>query len=359
MIRPVERDTVAVYEKRAAEWSERRPVRVPELARALGARVADGAIRIDLGCGAGKHLAELGRPIVAFDAARAMLAIAHEAASDAWCVQGDLESLPFRRGSLGGSWARASYLHVRRDRLPWALTELHRALAVEAPAAFTFRHGRNDGPIAGDDFPGRFFAEWTVGPLRDVIEGAGFAVQDVAHDGGEWITVNASRARTLPDYVGPEMRVLVCGLNPSVYAADVGVGFARPGNRFWPAALAARLVSRDRDPAHALQIHGIGMTDLSKRATRSADELSKQDYVEGVARVERLVTWLKPAVVCFVGFAGWRAAVDPKARAGEQPNRLGGARVYVMPNPSGLNTHSTTADLADHLRAALELSQQS
>ncbi len=358
MIRPVDRDTVAVYETRAAEWSERRPARVPELARALGSRVADGVIRIDLGCGAGKHLQELGRPVVAFDAAGAMLAIARDAAPDAWCVQGDLESLPLRRGSLGGSWARASYLHVRRDRLPWALTELHRALAIDAPAAFTFRFGRSEGPIPDDDFPGRFFAEWEVEPLRDVLVGAGFGVNEVAHDGGEWVTVNASRARTLPDYVGPEMRLLVCGLNPSVYAADVGVGFARPGNRFWPAALAAGLVSRDRDPAHALQTHGIGMTDLCKRATRGADELSKRDYVEGVARVERLVNWLRPAAVCFVGFAGWRSAVDPKAKAGEQSNRFGGARTYVMPNPSGLNTHHTTADLADHLRAALALAEQ-
>jgi TDG/mug DNA glycosylase family protein len=191
-----------------------------------------------------------------------------------------------------------------------------------------------------------------------VIEGAGFAIQEVAHDGGEWVTVSASRARTLPDYVAPAMRLLICGLNPSIYAADIGVGFARPGNRFWPAALAAGLVSRDRDPADALQTHQVGMTDLCKRATRRADELSKQDYVDGVARVERLVTWLRPAAVCFVGFAGWRAAVDPKAKAGEQPNRFGGARTYVMPNPSGLNTHHTTDDLADHLRAALKLSEQ-
>ncbi len=292
------------------------------------------------------------------DAARAMLAIARDVAPNAWCVQADLEALPFRRGSLGGSWARASYLHVRRDRLPWALAGLHQVLAVDAPAAFTFRVGRNEGAIPGDDFPGRFFAEWEVEPLRDVLIGAGFAISHLAHDGDEWVTVHASRARTLPDFVGPEMRMLVCGLNPSVYAADVGVGFARPGNRFWPAALAAGLVSRDRDPAHALQKHGIGMTDLCKRATRSADALSKSDYQEGVARVERLVSWLRPAAVCFVGFAGWRAAVDPKAKPGEQPIHFGGTRTYVMPNPSGLNTHHTSADLAEHLRAALALAEQ-
>jgi TDG/mug DNA glycosylase family protein len=359
MIRRVDRETVQVYEVRAAEWSERRPTRVPEMARSLGDEVAPGAVRIDVGCGAGKHLEYLGSPVIALDAARSMLAIARNAAPHAWCLQADLEALPLRRGSIGGSWARASYLHVHRDRLPWALMDLHRVLAVDAPAAFTFRHGRNEGAIPEDDFPGRFFAEWVPDALRDVLVGAGFVVDDVAHDGGEWITVHATRARTLPDFVGPGMRLLVCGLNPSVYAADAGVGFARPGNRFWPAALAAGLVSRDRDPMHALQAHGIGMTDLCKRATRSADALSKLDYVDGVARVERLVSWLRPSAVCFVGFAGWRAAVDAKAKAGEQPEGLGGVPTYVMPNPSGINAHASVDDIAAHLVAAAELADRS
>ena len=66
------------------------------------------------------------------------------------------------------------------------------------------------------------------------------------------------------------MRLLVVGLNPSLYSADVGVGYRRPGNRFWPAALGAGLVTRDRDPSHALRVHGVGMTDLVKRATSNA-----------------------------------------------------------------------------------------
>jgi TDG/mug DNA glycosylase family protein len=359
MIRPLDRATVAVYEARALEWRDRRPPRFPELARALGTEIPTGAIRMDVGCGSGGHLEHLGRPVVALDAAHAMVALAHEAAPDAWCVQGDLEALPLRRGSVGGSWARASYLHVRRTHLPAAFMELHRALVVDAPAAFTFRHGRGEGTLVEDDFAGRLFAEWELEPLRDVLVGAGFSVDSLEHDGGEWIHVRARRARTLPDFVGPEMRLLVCGLNPSVYAADVGVGFARPGNRFWPAALAAGLVSRDRDPMDALRMHGIGMTDLCKRATRSASELSKRDYADGVARVQRLVEWLRPRAVCFVGFAGWRAAVDPKARAGEQPDGFGGVPAYVMPNPSGLNAHSTPADFEVHLRAAAALADRS
>ncbi len=354
----MDRETVAVYEAHAEEWRDRRPTRAPELAQAIGEAVAPDGIRMDVGCGAGKHLAYLGRPVVALDAARAMLELAREIAPDAWCVQSDLETLPIRRGSIGGVWARASYLHVRRTRLPWALMELHRTLAVDAPAAFTFRWGTNEGAIPDDDFAGRFFAEWQAEPLRDVFVGAGFSVSEVTHDGGDWLTVRASRAQTLPDFVDADMRLLVCGLNPSVYAADAGIGFARPGNRFWPAALAAGIVSSDRDPMHALRVHGIGMTDLCKRATRSADVLTKADYIEGVARVERLVEWLRPGAVCFVGFAGWRAAVDPKAKAGEQPNGFGGVPAYVMPNPSGINAHATLDDIAAHLQAAAALADR-
>lgn len=358
MIRPVDRDTVDVYEQRAQEWRDRRPARFPERARALGEEVRRGAARIDVGCGAGLHLEHLGNPVVALDAAYAMVALARDAAPDALPMQADLEALPFRRGSVGGSWARASYLHVRRARLPYALMELHRALEVSAPAAFTFRPGSNEGEIPDDEFAGRLFAEWDTEPLRDVVVGAGFTVDEMVLE-GEWINVHATRARTLPDFVRPDMELLVCGLNPSEYAADVGVGFARPGNRFWPAALAAGLVSRDREPAHALSEHGMGMTDLVKRATKSADALSKADYIDGVARVERLVRWLQPNAVCFVGFAGWRAAIDPKAKAGEQRQGFGHRPVYVMPNPSGINANATLDDITEHLRAAAALATRS
>jgi TDG/mug DNA glycosylase family protein len=94
------------------------------------------------------------------------------------------------------------------------------------------------------------------------------------------------------------------------------------------------------------------MTDLVKRATRSADALSNDEYAEGVARVERLIRWLRPRAVCLVGFAGWRAAIDKKAKAGEQPVGLGGVPVYVMPNPSGINASSSLDDITNHLRGA-------
>jgi TDG/mug DNA glycosylase family protein len=212
------------------------------------------------------------------------------------------------------------------ELLPLALADLHRSLAVGA---------RVDLPTAGVA-PGRW---------ADIVEGAGFRL-----DRGK-----AIRERTLPDCVGPDMRLLVVGLNPSLYAADAGVGFARPGNRFWPAALAAGLVTEARQPRRALVDHGIGMTDLVKRATRSAAELHLNEYRHGLDRVERLVAWLRPAVVCFLGLTGWRTAVDRQAVAGPQPRVLGGRPVYVMPNPSGANAHTRPAEFAAHLRAAVEL----
>ena len=344
-----------VYHERAEDWRVARPPRFLDEVRSLASEVGEGTVVADLGCGAGLHLPLLPRPTVALDAALAMVRLARDAAPDAWPVQADLEALPFRRGALGGGWARASYLHVRRDRLPVALADLQHALAVGAPAHLLLLAGDEDGELPDDDFAGRWFAAWNPDALRDVFVGAGFDVQTCAQDPeSHWIHVHVVRARTLPDTVGPGMRLLVCGLNPSVYSADAGIGFARPGNRFWPAAIAAGLVTVDRDTRAALAT-GIGMTDLVKRATPRADELTRDEYRDGLARVERLVRWLQPGAVCFVGLAGWRAAVDRRAVAGVQPDGIAGRPAYVMPSTSGLNARVPPAELADHLRAALAL----
>jgi TDG/mug DNA glycosylase family protein len=187
--------------------------------------------------------------------------------------------------------------------------------------------------------------------MRDVLHGAGFAVHESTFD-REWTRARASRMRSLADVVGPGMRLLVVGLNPSEYAADRGIAFARPGNRFWPAALRAGLVTRDRDPLHALREHGLGTTDLVKRATPRADALTADEYRVGMARVERLVAWLQPAAVCFAGLTGNRTAVDRAATTGWQSRPVGGRPTYVMPNPSGVNGHASLDQLAEHLRVA-------
>jgi double-stranded uracil-DNA glycosylase len=355
-------DTLAVYEQRAAEWkAQRRPVHLDDavaFARQVDAR--GRAPVVDLGCGPGWYSSSLGDPVIALDAARAMLDLAADEAPSAWRVQADLGALPFGRGTLAGAWASRSYVHLAQSAVPLALADLHRALQVDAPLHLhVFIGDLEHGPVPGDDFAGRQFSAWPPDRLLDVVVGAGFSVDRIDHrlagDGLEQSVLSATRARTLPDTVGPGMRLLICGLNPSVYSADVGIGFGRAANRFWAAALAAGIVHRDRDPRAALVTDVVGMTDLVKRATPRADALTTAEYRDGLARVTRLVDWLHPGAVCFVGLAGWRAAADRKAAAGVQPDRLGSTPVYVMPSTSGLNARTSPTELAAHLRAAAHL----
>ena len=343
--------TVKVYETNVDDWIEHRRRARPPSIDAFVRRVPPG-VRADVGCGPGWHSGDLGEPVVAFDAARGMAAQVRTFAPGAWPLVADIEQLPFRTAALTGAWAHKSYMHIAAERLPLALADLHRTLVVGGALHVQVTSDRQD---ANDDdrFPGRHFARWPAGRLRDVVEGAGFEIDDLVDDGEEWIDVEATRARMLPDTVGPDMRVLVVGLNPSILSADTGVGFARPGNRFWPAALASGLVHRTHDPFSALRADRVGMTNLVRRASVRADVLTRADYVDGTERLERLVRWLQPRCVCFVGITGYRAAVDKRAALGWQDAQFADVPTYVMPNTSGLNAHAKPADFADHLRAVV------
>lgn len=195
-------------------------------------------------------------------------------------------------------------------------------------------------------------APWDAShPFPAVLDGAGFAAPagDLDPRPGPGL-VEVRRLPTLPDTVGPAMAVLVCGINPSVHAAASGVGYSGPGNRFWPAALDAGLVSRRLDPFHALVEHGIGMTDLAKRATPRAADVHPAELRRGLERVESLIGWLAPRVACVIGLGAWRTVADRRARAGLQRRELGGSPVFVMPSTSGLNARSSLADLTGMLR---------
>jgi TDG/mug DNA glycosylase family protein len=352
----VDRETVAIYERESVRYeSQRRPRFLPQ-AEALGARRPPG-MAIDLGCGPGWYTAALGDPVVALDAAGAMVRRAVDVAPRCLGVQADLSALPFRRGALAAGWARNSYVHLQQDEVPMAFNDLHHVLAPGALIEATVFAGEVEGyeVYPDDDLPGRWFSMWTEARLRDVLDGAGFAVDELTNDAHRdpTFTIRARRVPTLPDFVGSGMRVLVSGLNPSLHAAEAGVGYVTPGNRFWPAALAAGLASRDRDARHALRHHGMGMTDLVKRATPRAADLTRDEYRAGLARLERLCAWLQPEAVCFVGLAGWRAAADRKAQPGWQPREVGGRPTYVLPSTSGLNAATPLSVLVDHLRAVL------
>jgi double-stranded uracil-DNA glycosylase len=352
----MDRPTIDVYEGRAGDWARLRPPSHRSRAAAFSRRCLPNRLRLDVGCGPGSYFADLGRPLAGLDGAFAMLELGRQVAPEVPLVQADLAELPFARGSLGGAWARASYLHVARARLPAALAQLHAAMALQAPLELTLKTGSGEGPLPGDEFSGRFFAFWRGDELADVISGAGFAL-DQLEDTGEWLIVRATRQRTLPDFVGPDMRILVCGLNPSLVAADAGFGFAGATNRFWRAASASGMVSVLRQPLAALAADGVGMTDMVKRATPRASEVTRTEYVAGAGRLRRLVEWLQPGVVLFVGLEGWRAAVDRAAAPGIQPEPFGGVPAYVMPSTSGLNARTKPAELAAHMEAALSYSE--
>ena len=348
----MDRTTVDVYERRAREWASKRSSPHRERAARLAGRCLPGLAVADLGCGPGSYVPELAGagPVVAMDAAAAMLDLARP--SGARLVQADIEHPPLRDRSVGGAWASNSYLHVPRTRLPLALARLHWAMDVGAPLTISGIAGEGEGGLPTDDFPGRFFALWQPEEIAGLLAGAGFEVDDVSIE-GERVWADARRARTLPDTVAAGLRVLVCGLNPSVVAADAGYGFAGPTNRFWKAAVAAGLVTRPRDPLGCVLQDRVGMTDLVKRATPGAGELRASEYRGGAERVRKLVGWLEPGLVLFVGLAGWRAVVDRHAHAGLQPDPFAGVPAYVMPSTSGLNAHTSIAELTAHMADAV------
>lgn len=163
------------------------------------------------------------------------------------------------------------------------------------------------------------------------------------------------RDASVPDLVGEGMRLLFVGINPGLWTAATQTHFAYPGNRFYPALLAAGIIDElpdfatgmtDADRA-AFLARGIGITNFVNRATARADELSLDELRAGASRLTETVERWHPSVVAIVGVTAYRQGFDrPKARVGEQPDGLAGARLWVVPNPSGLNAHDTVASLA-------------
>jgi TDG/mug DNA glycosylase family protein len=160
--------------------------------------------------------------------------------------------------------------------------------------------------------------------------------------------IAAARGRPVPDIVAPGLRVLFCGINPSLYSAAVGHHFARPGNRFWPTLHGAEFTDRLLSPFedHLLLHHGLGCTNLVERATARADELTPEELRAGGERLERVVVDLRPRWLAVLGVSAYRAAFRrPEAVAGPQPFDVGRSGVWLLPNPSGLNAHYQLPDL--------------
>ncbi len=162
--------------------------------------------------------------------------------------------------------------------------------------------------------------------------------------------VAAAFGRTVPDLIGPGLRVLFCGINPSLYSAAVGHHFARPGNRFWPTLHASGFTPRRFDPTEGASLLDLefGITNVVDRATATAAELSREEFVEGGHSLSRKVARNRPTILAVLGITAFRAAFgQPDARPGRQPETIGKAEVWVLPNPSGLNAHYQAAALAN------------
>jgi TDG/mug DNA glycosylase family protein len=165
--------------------------------------------------------------------------------------------------------------------------------------------------------------------------------------------VAAAAGRTIPDVIGPGLRVLFCGINPGLYSAATGFHFARPGNRFWKALHAAGFTERVLAPAEQrlLLDRGCGVTNLVARATAAASELSAAELVEGRLQLAARVRRHRPQWVAVLGISAYRLAFDQaRATFGPQPATIDGARLWVLPNPSGLNASYQLDDLSRALR---------
>ncbi|MXM64165.1 G/U mismatch-specific DNA glycosylase [Streptomyces sp. HUCO-GS316] len=172
--------------------------------------------------------------------------------------------------------------------------------------------------------------------------------------------LEAARDRLVPDVAGDGLRVLFCGINPGLMTAATGHHFARPGNRFWPVLHLSGFTPRLMKPSEQLELlsYGLGITNVVARASARADELSAQEYREGGRLLASKVARLRPRWLAVVGVTAYRAAFDERrARVGPQERTLGDTRVWVLPNPSGLNAHWTAQTMAEEfgrLRVASE-----
>jgi TDG/mug DNA glycosylase family protein len=175
--------------------------------------------------------------------------------------------------------------------------------------------------------------------------------------------LEAARERTLDDVLpgpgDPPLRVLFCGINPGLVSAATGHHFARPGNRFWTVLHASGFTPRLLLPAEQdeLRALGLGVTNMAPRATARADELTAAEMVAGGLRLRELVAEQRPVWLAVVGVTAYRTAFGaPKAVVGLQEERLGSTRIWVLPNPSGLNAHWQLPAMAEEYARLLAAS---
>ncbi len=172
--------------------------------------------------------------------------------------------------------------------------------------------------------------------------------------------LEAYRDVTVPDLIGPGLKLLFVCINPSLWTAATQTHFAYPSNRFYPALLLGGVIEREidrvagmsaADRAHLIG-RGLGITNIVMRATPRETDLTMEEFRDGGKRLRRTVAKHRPRVVAIAGIGAFRSAFGmPKAQMGRQDTLFGGAELWVVPNPSGANAHETIASLAQAYRA--------
>jgi len=169
--------------------------------------------------------------------------------------------------------------------------------------------------------------------------------------------IQAAAGKAVPDIIAPDLKVLFIGINPGLYSGAVGHHFARPGNRFWPVLHASGFTGRLLSPFEERELlgYGYGITNVVNRATAGADELSEAELVRGGRALVVKIAAYRPRIAAFLGIGAYRSAFQwPEAVLGRQPEGIGGAEVWVLPNPSGLNAHYRLEDLTRLFRELRE-----
>lgn len=161
--------------------------------------------------------------------------------------------------------------------------------------------------------------------------------------------IQAAEGATIRDVIAPGLDVLFCGINPGLYSGVVGYHFAYPGNRFWPAIYEAGYTERILAPyeAEELLARGYGLTNFVERATARASDLDREEFEAGGERLREKLAHYRPGFLAILGIGAYRKAFGQRqVTVGEQAERFGDTRVWVLPNPSGLNAHYQLDDLA-------------
>jgi TDG/mug DNA glycosylase family protein len=156
------------------------------------------------------------------------------------------------------------------------------------------------------------------------------------------------------DLVGPNLRVLFCGINPGRLSGELGLHFARPGNRFWKLLFAGGFTESVLLPTeqHTLPQLGVGITNLVGRVTAAANELSASELREGAAELEAKAGLLRPHCVAVLGLQAYRTAFRrPGATIGPQPERIAGSLLWLLPNPSGLQARYQLSEMNEMFKS--------